>query len=900
MGSRFVRLNPRSNYLRTLFGAITLVVVSLFVNVLNSLDLEDQSFELKYNPLVHLYIFNEIAFGLASSGKTTDIYGTRYPLQEQAKNLFRAFFLDNTFPTKLEKIELDVGFEQWQMIANDRKLATIKGINRNSSWVAAKLNINGVSTKAEVRLKGNAGQHWAFPERWSLRIKLKNGAVFKGMREFSVQRPAARQFPGDFLFQRWHQEIGGLVPRFAFSKFKINGRNWGVMLIEEAVNIHMIELAKRKASPTFKLISDPAEGGYYYSANRHIAGKRLPKTFYDIPSMELIQASKASGDDRIMMLYSYAHASLKKFHTGKLVSADVFDLKSLAGPLSLSMIWGTWHTLGPQNSRYYINPYTLLIEPITSDQNKIHRATKDQMEDAPFPYGEVFRDPSSADLLRSSMPSINKSMHKLSTWHSEVCQNFPLDCPSLDSSILESNFKLWSEVVDTFESKKNTQQQNAVHEENQEQIGQNDQTDDNGVDYPEHIYAEHYDNGELLIYNYLVKNVNVESITLKCSKKAKRAQTIICNQAKIKGYESQIPPSNYKTGLAYIKLQTGIKKLMNGMAIEIITSRNKESKVLTIPFTMRTGVYNPILKRQLNVEKIETISWIKRQGNDFVIKRGKWNVDEPLIFPVGTNLVVELGTTLSFAENAYLLIRGALIADGSKNAPIVFGAKNNFWKGVYVLKSEQKSLVRHVKFTNTRSLEDGALMLTGGVTFYKSDLALDHVTFSGSVAEDALNVVESEFFISNVSFENTRSDAIDSDFSFGTLSDAKFRNIGGDAFDLAGSEAKVNGLLCETVDDKCLSVGEGSTLNAQEITTTQTFISVASKDGSTARISGLLVKNPTGHQAMAYIKKNAYGPAWLSIKNTNLKSAQILCEKGSHIEVNGVILTQTDIDKSEL
>ena len=47
---------------------------------------------------------------------------------------------------------------------------------------------------------------------------------------------------------------------------------------------------------------------------------------------------------------------------------DLYDVNSFSKALLMSLVWNETHTLEDSNSKYYFNPYTLKIEPITTDQ----------------------------------------------------------------------------------------------------------------------------------------------------------------------------------------------------------------------------------------------------------------------------------------------------------------------------------------------------------------------------------------------------------------------------------------------------------------------------------------------------------------------------------------------------
>ena len=124
------------------------------------------------------------------------------------------------------------------------------------------------------------------------------------------------------------------------------------------------------------------------------------------------------------------------------------------------------------------------------------------------------------------------------------------------------------------------------------------------------------------------------------------------------------------------------------------------------------------------------------------------------------------------------------------------------------------------------------------MTFYKSDVTISHTIFDRSIAEDALNIVRSNYEITDTVFRGSRSDAFDSDFSDGALLDTTFLDSGGDGVDLSGSKLEANDLKFANIKDKAISVGEASFLAARSITVTESGSAIVSKDGSRAIVAG--------------------------------------------------------------
>ena len=90
--------------------------------------------------------------------------------------------------------------------------------------------------------------------------------------------------------------------------------------------------------------------------------------------------------------------------------------------------------------------------------------------------------------------------------------------------------------------------------------------------------------------------------------------------------------------------------------------------------------------------------------------------------------------------------------------------------------------------------------LSGAVTFYEADVAIDHCIFSNNRnGDDYLNIVRSEFDINNTLFINNLADAFDSDFSIGSISNTKFVNCGNDAIDISGTKITIENIFIDNI-----------------------------------------------------------------------------------------------------
>ncbi len=295
----------------------------------------------------------------------------------------------------------------------------------------------------------------------------------------------------------------------------------------------------------------------------------------------------------------------------------------------------------------------------------------------------------------------------------------------------------------------------------------------------------------------------------------------------------------------------------------------------------------------------------------FSVLPGKWHVKESIIIPAGFDFIVHEGTTLQFAANKGVFCYGTTELNGTAANPIILEGldennKKGIWQGVAVMNAPQVSIWKNVFVRNTTGIDQAAWQLTGGVTFYKSNVVLESCTLQNNKGEDALNIIQSEFKLKNITIADTASDAFDSDFSKGLVDGGLFENIGmaggGDAIDISGSNVTVKGSKFININDKALSVGEKSVMDAYNIEVVSTGTGAASKDGSYLTLKDSTIESAKIASLMAYEKKPEFGPGQIDARNivflSDVENARV--EQGSSIIIDGVEVKNGNVDVKEL
>ena len=257
----------------------------------------------------------------------------------------------------IENLHIKIDFLDYKKIFADRDLALKNMLLKNPSEVKAEIEFQGKTYEAKVRLKGDLPDHWESIYRMSLRIDLKGGETILGLNEFNIQKPRTRLFPYDPVFQDLMRSMGNLSVKHNLVKVKLNGQNWGFMDLESHVGKEFLERSKRKESLVVRFSNE--EGWYYLKrfSNPALSHYRIS---------DPILYSRVYTEGRV-----FTEIDRKRYSyivNQRLSKGNIYDVDSYSRLLFLARLWGDIHVLYENNIKHYFNPYTLKLEPISSDQ----------------------------------------------------------------------------------------------------------------------------------------------------------------------------------------------------------------------------------------------------------------------------------------------------------------------------------------------------------------------------------------------------------------------------------------------------------------------------------------------------------------------------------------------------
>jgi len=763
----------------------------------------------------------------------------------------------------LETINLDLKFKNLQQILSDRSKAIEKGLLTNSTYVNADIYYKKKKYKAKVKLKGDLKDHWLSQYRYSLRVKLKKGQIIMGMNEFDIQKPRSRQFPFDTIFERLFTASGGLSNAHQFANIIFNGKEWGVMNIESRPSKIFLEKSQRKDSLVFKFSN---EESWLYNLQSYV-----PDESYKLSDPTLF--SSIHSDKKIkntLMRKIYSYVLTKRLNND---DSNLYDLSKYSDLFLMSYFWGSDHTLYANNVKHYFNPYTLLLEPIASDQVEIRYKDFSKCASNNRHYiDRILRKTLNSsffdkefDKKVTAIKKIYKT--KLNAIVQEVVKIFPNN-QSIKLDFL--NKKLESNInSDELKRIKICNTKNVINKASL------------ASDYFDHIAPIHFDDGEIRLFNLTQREINIHEI-----------EDSFGNLIKV---DAKLKPYNVDNNQFY-SLKTDQKGLKDNSLYVVSSLQENIRKNRIQPTLLKDGVFSPF-EMYANVPKF----FQKIGDGEWYLPPGNWSLKNP-IFINGT-VKISKGASLHFTNQSFMIVKGSLIAMGTLNEPIKFLNSDKISGGLYIFNDYKmnRSVLKNVNFDNFLPISDGVLNLTGGITFYNSDVELDNVNIFNAKSEDALNIVKSNFLINDINIVESISDAVDFDFSTGVINGGNISNIKGDALDFSGSKVIVKNINIKSVGDKAISAGEASNIEIYDSYFNKVLVGIASKDGSSVLSENNVMDDVSFAKAMTYQKKNFYAYPTLNLIEKNTEdNSKIFAQNGTSLYINGKIQQTIDIDIDNL
>lgn len=755
-------------------------------------------------------------------------------------------------------------------------------------FVPAEINYNKNIYEVKLRLKGDRPIHYSDKDKWSFRIKVKDGKTLFNMKEFSIQKPATRNYIYEWIFHKMLEKEGILSLRYKFVKMIFNGKDLGVYALEEHFDKYLIESRMRRDGPIVRF--DETYGN----------GENLSEA-----SIEPFNSSQWALPEE-KLLVNKAVSLLEEFRLGKLKISQVFDVEKFAKFFAITDLLGTQHAALWKSMRFYYNPITSKLEPIGFDGqhgNLSDSEIKENLLTATFAMNEnsyfsnyhewfklLFNDPNNFDkvFFEKYIQTLERMTNDkyLNDFFEDINEELERNLILLHMDAPLGAARINSTGPDLFRfSAESFYKRQYYIKELFQQI-------------PErvHAYINEFDDKRIDVEVGNFEAFPIEALSLTYLKDGETkilypAKNDIISPKKISTVPSDVPP--YKIIEFDFKDKSWTTSLNNFMKLTYKIVGSQKVKIVDIHPWARVGnkvMNDDFIRQKPNYTEFKFLE-TNESKKEIVIKPGTWAINSSLIFPEGYKIVCRKGTKLDLQNSAIILSYSPLQLSGEKENPIEIYSSDFKGQGIVVINANAESSFRYVVFKNLSNPLNNGWELTGAVTFYNSLVSFSNCRFVESRCEDALNLIQSVFSIDNTIFSKTQSDAIDSDFSKGRITNSSFYETGNDALDVSGTTISMENIYIFKSGDKGVSAGEKSFVKGENIKVEGGEIAFASKDLSQVNVNGVGI-NSSKIGFTAYQKKPEYGPGIINVAKIAMMNVDVpyLVEKKSKVIVEGKII----------
>jgi len=750
-----------------------------------------------------------------------------------------------------------------------------------------------------LRLKGDWGDHFS-GDKWSYRIEIQGDAALWGMTVFSFQDPSTRSFLNEWLFTENLRDEGVLAVRYNFVNGVQNGVALGVYALEESFSKELVESQGRREGVIIRYDEDLL-WSYRVAFENDLSTPRGVRRFHIIDEFG---SGDVNADPVLSAQRDIAAGKLRAWWAGELPASEVYDVETTARFWALADLWGAQHALIWHNLRFYYNPVTTLLEPIGYDAQ-------------PLGAGELV----DAETLAGRLQALAYGDPRLQRAYVHALWEFsrPEYLDAFERTYAADLDGLRAALTPEFGDLQTPDGVNVLAPPwdvlRKRQAALRELLTPLQMTYayrpaeapPGVLWL---DVGNLTGFPVSIVGLQVEDLVIPAERDWLAPETEFrALDASVSGDDLILRPlAPDATFIPYTRLwvpDDAVGAVPPEADVRLLTRVWGLTQTVTqpVPAAYPSPTTGPLPPAPGLDDVLARHSYLHvRAGEEHIltIAPGISIITGSVVLPEGYGLALDAGTTLRFAPETFLLARGPLSFQGTVESPVVLEPSDAVWRGIVVLDSDRPSDWDYVTVRDTDAVDLDGWSLTGGLTFYQSPVSLGHVRILGTLAEDAVNVIRSEFVFANTEFADTASDAFDVDFSQGEILDSLFRNIGADGIDTSGSQVSVRNVRLQALGDKGISAGESSRLTADEVTVVGADFGIVGKDLSQVEVRTLSVSDIRIAALAAYTKKASYGPATVTVTGLTADGVMpdrlTLVQTGSWIDLEGERVWGSDVD----
>jgi hypothetical protein len=743
------------------------------------------------------------------------------------------------FLSSPDSLYIDVEFEGVQLLNYARESALLKGIITDKEQeveVKAKLSVGSEEYKVKLSPTGQNLDMIGSIDKRAYKVKVLEGKKIYGMEEFKLLPPTSRNNIVEWVGHALENKEDLIALRYFFIEVTFNGDNLGVYAIEEHFNKELLENRK-------------AREGIIFSAKPN--------------QIKIFNEKKISKDINKRNQIRLLKSMLQSVKNKEIEIDRIFDLEKFASHFAIIDLMDGYHAVG-DNSIYYLNPVTNLIEPITREYNSLRYS--DGQPNVTGLMIDIYQGEGDGWAFANKLFNNSDFTEKYLTQLLKLSEQRYLDefFEEIDEDLnIQTNIIYKDDPFYKFPKEYLYERQKQIIEWLNQDL----------------TIVANIDEDNHALYNIKVKNNSPFPVELIKFFAPEQNFELFSNNIVLSDKEVLFP----------IDLEPNVSMKDLNFSYKIYGIHNKEREAIIVPKSFSTGVS---LSNLWN-----TSSEYLFNNSDVIVDHSKMtilfdskviNIKKDLFIPENFIVKGQPGLTINLLDGASIYSKSAFNFNGSIIEPIKITSSDRKGGGLVVISPKTESIFINTIFEHLASPNLGSSGLTASITIYDTNASFHNCIFAMNESEDFLNLINSKYELSNLDFKYVKSDAFDSDYSNGSIINSIFTNIGNDAMDFSGSISDLSEIRIDGVGDKVLSAGEKSKISGKHIDILNAEIGITSKDLSEVDLINVKIKD-TRLGFAVFQKKAEYGPSKAKVAELEMTNVDFvhLVDLNSTLNLNG-------------
>ena len=794
------------------------------------------------NTIRYIGIF--IAYNLALALVVATIYKAKVP-QTLKQEIDDRISLEK-IPSNLikgltgrpEQFDIDIKHNHLQKLAYVREISLERGLlyDFEENEVPAIFQHNGQSYRVSLRLKGVLRSHWESEDMFSLKVKVKDDKTIMGMRSFALQHPSTRNYISEWVLHKLFRDEGILSLRYDFVSVNINGRGSRIYALEEGFDKRLVEHNHLKQGPVIEL-----ESGFRQKKpvidNLYSIG--MPQDLWS-SVINPIPQNTTLRDSTQRKLFNKAKSLLEAFRQDRLKTSDIFDVDKMAKYLALVELFGSHHAASLDNIRFYYNPITGRLEPITHDNDHLDHLSDHGLLGAQKRVGDIIE-------FRSY-----GGWWKLTNWYEAIFKDIVFFQAYIKALEEISHESFLTDFFNRHQMEFSEKQRILLSDypllslDPAPILYENQQYIINALNPRNPIRVYHESNNfekntiNIKIVNHGSLPIQIMGVTHGDSLDLKLLHSDRLVQAAM---DSKPPASLFLC----VQRPTG-NYSPSGLVEDLIVSykilgskRIARTKVQFDPYMAYT--FDTIDLSGYNFQEFKFLN-IDTDNKVVRFKEGHHVINKNLLIPSGFSVFAHAGVKLDLVNHSRVVTLSPIRFIGAEKNPILIHSTDGTGSGFLVYGTSRESTLKFVQVDNLSSSKINIHPQIAPISFFQSPVTIDHCRFSGnSSGEYYLLINDAEFELHSSVFYEVFAGAFASIESNGLIRQCLFFRSKTNAVGLLSSVVDIEDTSIKKVGGTAIRARFESSIFLTRINIEQAAIGVESRDKSHINIKKIKLKD---------------------------------------------------------